>query len=95
MKKQITRISLFQTAKVIAGIYLLISLPLLVPLVLLTPLLSTGAVGIGAFALWPLAYALVAFLMTLLGGALYNLVARFAGGIEFVTEEVIVETPSY
>jgi hypothetical protein len=44
-----------------------------------------------SIVLWPLAYALLAFLMTLLGGGLYNVVAHFVGGVELVTEEVKME----
>lgn len=81
MKKQISRISVHQTAKVFAFIYFLISLVILVP------------IGIGAivtkheggfmFFLLPFIYLLIGYLSWLLLGFFYNLVAKHFGGIEF------------
>jgi hypothetical protein len=92
MKKQIVQISLLQTAKVAAGLYFVISLPAVLLMMLVAPLLPMGSIGKSAIVLWPLGYSLLAFLMTLIGGALYNLVARVVGGVEFTTKEIAPDT---
>jgi hypothetical protein len=95
MKKQIVRVSVVQTAKFAACAYFVMSLPLLLIMMMAAPLLPFGKVGLGMVLLLPVLYALLAFLMAVIGGGLYNLVARFVGGIEFVTKDVDVGTTSY
>jgi hypothetical protein len=89
MKKQITSISPFQTAKVMAVLYFVISLPLIVFMVLMfsfmpgakTPMLSM------MLAL-PFFYLIFGFIFTITGAWVYNLVAKWVGGIEFTTSEI-------
>ena len=87
MKKRIVKVSLVQSGKVIALMYLLLSVPMLALLMLL-PMEATG-VGKGiAFVAIPLGYAAGGFLAVVFGGWLYNLAAGMVGGIEYTTADV-------
>lgn len=88
MKKQITNISPVQTAKVMAILYFAISLPL----VLLMGLMSLFAPGprppmIGVLAVMPFLYLFFGFIFTVVGAWVYNIVAKWVGGIEFTTSQ--------
>jgi hypothetical protein len=90
MKKQIVNISKLQTAKVMAVLYLVISLPIL--LLMLIPMLIAQPEG-ARMPLWflvamPVLYAVFGFLFTLLGAWIYNGVASLIGGIEFTMAEI-------
>jgi len=87
MKKQIVQVSLMQSAKVMASLYFVTTLPFVLLMVL------SGGFGASFFSpflmiLLPAAYAVCGFLGTLLAGWIYNLVAARIGGIEFQTVEV-------
>lgn len=89
MKKQIVNISKLQTAKVMAVLYLVTSLPM----VLLTGIpmyfgRSETSMSIGWLVAMPILYTVFGFLFTLLGAWIYNGVASLVGGIEFTTAEV-------
>jgi hypothetical protein len=43
--------------------------------------------GVGALVFMPIGYGLVGFMFSLILAALYNVVARFVGGIEVQTDE--------
>jgi len=88
MKKQILSISPFQTAKVMAVLYLIMSLPF----VLLMAVTFSFAPGpkppmAGMLIFMPVFYTVFGFIFTLIGAWIYNLVARWVGGIEFTTSE--------
>jgi hypothetical protein len=88
MKKQIVRFSPFQTAKVMALLYLIISLPL----VLLMAASFSAAPNpkppiAGMMIFLPVIYMVVGFVFTIIGAWIYNLVAKWVGGIEFTTSE--------
>lgn len=86
MKKQIVQISLLQSAKVIAGLYFVLSLPMVV-FGALAMLLAGQPLWMLAILLFPVPLIAMGFLSTLSGGWLYNLVAARVGGIEFITAE--------
>lgn len=89
MKVQITRISLFQTAKVIGAFYF-VGAVIGVVLFFVASLFSPAARPPNAFVfmlLAPFAYALAAFVFTFVVAWIYNQVARVVGGIEFTTTE--------
>ncbi|GAB3460646.1 hypothetical protein GCM10027321_20280 [Massilia terrae] len=90
MKKQIIRFSVLQNAKVMAVLYVVMSL--LVMAITMVPMLMTGQMPAGGalifFVLTPVLYALTGFVFTVIGAWLYNFIARFVGGIEFSTVEV-------
>ena len=86
MKKQIIRVSPFQNAKVMAVLYLVLS----IPFALMMMLMPTGA---GMMPWWflilmPVLYLVLGFIFTLIGSWVYNLVAGQVGGFEFTTAEV-------
>lgn len=87
MKKQIIHVSVLQSAKVMAVLYLVISLPMV--LLMSIPAMSAGQ----SFPIWmliamPVMYTVIGFIFTLLGAWVYNLVAARIGGFEFTTKEV-------
>jgi hypothetical protein len=90
MKKQIVRVSILQSAKVAAALYLVISIPLCL-LMLIPAMLGGGAIpGFSVVMLiaMPVLYTVFGFLFTLVGAWVYNLVASQVGGFEFTTVEV-------
>jgi hypothetical protein len=86
MKTQIVHISKLQTSKVMAVLYLVVSLPLMLFAVLPT-LITRQPVQWGAIWWMPLAYALFGFIFTFIGAWIYNGVAGWIGGIEFTVAE--------
>ena len=88
MKKQIQRVSPMQNAKMMAALYLVMSLPVLGMLWGFAA--ATGQAGVTGVMLvaFPLGYALGGFIFTLIAAWLYNLVASVVGGFEFTTKEI-------
>jgi hypothetical protein len=88
MKKQIKSVSLVQNAKVVAAIYLVLSLPILVLTLAFGSLMNQGGASLGMMLFVAVAYVVFGFIFTLIGGWVYNLVAGVVGGFEFTTAEV-------
>lgn len=90
MKKQIVRVSVLQSAKVLAVMYFVISLPIV--LIMALPMLFTDqprvGFGVGMMILMPILYAVFGFLFSAFGAWIYNLLAPHIGGFEFTTVEV-------
>lgn len=88
MKKQIVHVSVLQSSKVMAVLYLVLSLPMV--LIMAIPALMTGGEGISIAMLIfaPIIYTVFGFIFTALGAWIYNLVAARIGGFEFTTTEV-------
>lgn len=89
MKKQITSISPFQTAKVLALLYFALSLPFIVLMGLMfsfTP--GPKPPMMGMLLAMPFFYLIFGFIFTVIGAWIYNLVAKWVGGIEFTTSEI-------
>jgi hypothetical protein len=87
MKKQIVQVSVMQSAKVVAAVYLVTAIPIvaLVAFFIAALLPSVGAV---ALAVTPVLCALGGFIGSAIGALTYNLVAARIGGFEFTTAEV-------
>ena len=87
MKKQIASVSLLHNAKLMAVIYLVLSVPLV--LIMSIPLLMSENAGGSLFVmiLMPLMYAIFGFVLTLIGAWVYNFIAARIGGFEFTTGE--------
>lgn len=87
MKKQITRISPHQTAKVAAVFYMLFCL-IFVPIGILMLIFGgkERLAGLLFFAA-PVLYGVMGYLFVGLACLVYNLIARFVGGIEFTVQE--------
>jgi hypothetical protein len=86
MKTQIVHISKLQTSKVMAVLYLVISIPLMLMMVL-PMLIAHQPVMWGALWWMPLLYAIIGFVFTFLGAWIYNGVAGWIGGIEFTISD--------
>jgi hypothetical protein len=90
MKTQIIHISKLQTAKVMAVLYLVISLPLTL-FMFLPSLFTHQPVQWGVIWWLPLFYTIFGFVFTFLGAWIYNGVAGWIGGIEFTVSERAAE----
>ncbi len=88
MKKQIKSVSLVQNAKVVAAIYLVLSLPILVLTLAFGSLMNQAGASLGVMLFAAVAYVVFGFIFALIGGWVYNLVASVVGGFEFTTAEV-------
>ena len=88
MKKQILQISVMQSAKVIAAIYLVTSIPIVACIALFMSSQIPGAAGMVTLIILPMAYAFGGFIGSVIAALIYNLVAARIGGIEFTTAEV-------
>lgn len=87
MKKQIVNVSIMQSAKVMAVLYLVLSLPMVL-LMAIPAMMSNDKIPLAMFIFMPIAYTVFGFLFTVLGAWIYNLVAARIGGFEFTTVEV-------
>ena len=83
MAQRIARFGTFQTAKVMAVLYALMG-AVFIPIFLLASMFSPeiAALGIGFAILAPIFYGVCGFIFVAIGCAIYNLVAKFTGGIE-------------
>ncbi len=89
MNVQITRFSLFQTAKVIGAVYFVgacVGAVLFFLMSLVSPA-NRPPYGLVFIVLAPFIYALLGFVFTFILAWVYNLVAKVVGGIEFTTTE--------
>lgn len=87
MKQQVVSIAKLQAAKIMAVLYLILS----IPLVAFSVFEWRGAgLGIrwGIIALFPLMYVAFGFIFTFVAAWIYNGAARYLGGIEFTVVEV-------
>lgn len=89
MRRQITRLSVGQTSKVLAILYGAMGL-VLMPFFLLASFAGPdrGGFGLGLSLALPVVYAVMGFVFTAIGCALYNLVARLVGGIEVEVQDI-------
>jgi hypothetical protein len=94
MKKQLTYIAPLRTGIVFGVIYGLLGL-IFVPFFLLAALLGskTGApafaiFGVGFAILLPVLYAVAGFIGGIICAALYDLVAKWTGGLEFEVRDL-------
>lgn len=90
MKRQITHISVVQTAKVFAVLALVSFLPFW--LLMAIPMMGMPgpqpAFFSGFFLVMPVLNAVFAFLFAASGAWLYNVLFKYVGGIEFTSVEV-------
>jgi flagellar biosynthesis protein FliP len=100
MKRTLKRIAPLQFGKIIGLLYGLISL-LFTPFILLVTVLGSltsdhvqqgpptvvmAGIGLILCAVIPMLYAAMGFVVGIIGAAIYNLLARMVGGIEFEVE---------
>ncbi|GAB3378262.1 hypothetical protein [Massilia agri] len=88
MKIQIVNVSVAQSAKVVAVLYTVISLPVLLIMALAGAFQGNLGVVLLAVVIAPLIYGAITFLFASLGAWLYNVVARWVGGFEYSIKEM-------
>ncbi|MFC4929778.1 hypothetical protein [Massilia sp. GCM10023247] len=88
MKKQISCVSLSQNAKMVAALYLAVSLPIVALFAIFFAVSGQAMMAGAVLVVFPVVYAGTAFLGTLVGAWFYNLVAARVGGFEFTTKEI-------
>jgi len=90
--RRIKKFGIYQTAKVAAVIYFFLGLVIVVPMFLFMSAIkevtdtSLPFFGGAMMFLIPFFYALIGFIFTAIGCAIYNVVARWTGGIEIEVE---------
>lgn len=93
MKRQISRISLLQTAKVVGAVHVLLASPILLLGIIRLLTRSTPIAG-DVSPIWlfvsPFIYGLSAYILALMMCVIYNFVARYFGGVEYTTSETMV-----
>jgi hypothetical protein len=101
MKKRLTNVNPLKLGITLGVIYGVMSLIIAVPMFLIFSLVgATSATGGGGQALpavfsgvfvmfLPVIYAVVGFIGGAIAGFIYNLVAKWTGGLEFTTEEAV------
>src|ERR1035437_270617 len=93
MKKQLTHISPLRAGIVLLFLYGLLGLVLL-PFFLLAAIFGSKAGALAAFGgvffaiLFPVLYAVAGFIGGIIAAAIYNLVAKWTGGLEFEVRDV-------
>jgi hypothetical protein len=87
MKKRLTYVSPLQQGIVLGVLYALISL-ILVPFFLIAALLGHGGLGAIFVIFLPIMYGVAGFIGGVICAFIYNLVAKWTGGIEFVLTDV-------
>ena len=89
MKKQILHISPLQTAKVLAALWFVITLPLV--LLMAIPMMAIPGPKppffSGLMLAMPFFYAIFGFIFTLFGAWVYNVLAKRIGGVEFTVQD--------
>jgi hypothetical protein len=88
MKKRIKSVSLVQNAKMMAVMYLLLSLPVLAIMAVAGSVLNQPGLSLVSMVFFAAGYVASGFVFTLIGAWVYNLVASLVGGFEFTTTEV-------
>ena len=96
MKKQITRLSPHQNAKVFGILMAISSLIFVVPMSLMFSFMPSGIDAHGnpftppsaaLFLIFPIAYLVLGYLMTAIGCVFYNFMFKFIGGIEYESSD--------
>ncbi|MGX4644260.1 hypothetical protein [Massilia sp. SYSU DXS3249] len=88
MKKQIASVSVLHNAKLMAVIYLVISLPVVVLMAIPMVMQEGFSASLMAIVLMPVLYTAFGFVFTLFGAWVYNGIAARVGGFEFTTVEI-------
>jgi hypothetical protein len=100
MKKQLTYIAPLKAGIVLAVLYTvggLIGIVIALPFLMLARAAEAAipTVGMGWLLALPIGYGIVGFAIGILFAALYNVVAKFTGGLEFGFKDVPAGPSSY
>lgn len=88
MKTQIVNISVRQSSNFVAVLYFVMSFPIVLIVAAIAVMKGEGLGVVLASCLFPLFYAVAAYIATAFMAWLYNFVARRVGGVEFTTSEI-------
>jgi predicted transporter len=90
VKRQISHISVVQTAKVFGVFSLIASIPFwILAAIPVIAMPGPRPAFFGSFIfLMPILYAASSFIVIAVAACLYNVLVKFTGGIEFTSEEV-------
>ena len=90
MKKQLLNLSILQSAKVVAALYLVASVPFVILYALGTLFFGGGGFLSSTLTIIiaPILYAVFGFIFTVVGAFVYNFVASMIGGIEYTSTDV-------
>lgn len=89
MRKRITRIAPFQLGKVFAVLYAIFSIPIALIMGIAASFApSEQSMPLAMIVAIPVIYIVFGFLFTAMAAWIYNLVAKWTGGVEYVAEEV-------
>ena len=89
MRHRITRIAPLQFGKVFAVLYGLLSIPIaLIMLVAAAFAPAEESMPVWLVVAIPVLYVVFGFIFMAIAAWLYNVVARWTGGVEYVTEDV-------
>jgi hypothetical protein len=85
MTRRVTRIAPWQAGKFFAVLYFIFGLIFAIPLALVSQAVpgSQGGIGIGFAIAIPFAYAIGGLIFVPLACWIFNLVAKFVGGLDF------------
>lgn len=92
MKTQISRLSPHQNGKVFGVLTALVSLLFVIPMAVIVSFVPAGVDAHGdpvsqpsalVFLFFPIIYLVMGYIMTVVGCALYNLMFKYLGGIEY------------
>ena len=88
MKKQISRISPHQTSKVVALLYVALTIPFMLIGIAIT-IFSQAPIHFPFmfFIFAPVIYGVLGYIFAGLGCLIYNVIAKFVGGFEFTVIE--------
>jgi uncharacterized oligopeptide transporter (OPT) family protein len=87
MKKRLTNVSPLQLGIVLGVVYGIISL-IFVPFFIIGALFGHAGFGVVFAIFFPVIYAAAGFIGGVISAFVYNIVAKWTGGIEFTTEEI-------
>jgi hypothetical protein len=86
VSKQLTHIAPWQAGKLFAFIYFVLSVFFVIPMALISSMVPSNApgphFGIGFFIAMPFVYAICGLIFVPFGCWIYNLAAKFVGGLE-------------
>lgn len=89
MRKRITRIAPLQLGKVFAVLYAIFSIPIALIMGIAAAFGPPGqSMPLAMIVAIPVIYVVFGFLFMALAAWIYNVVAKWTGGVEYVAEEV-------
>lgn len=89
MRKRITRIAPFQLGKVFAVLYAIFSIPIALIMGIAASFApSEQSIPLAMIVAIPVIYIVFGFLFMALAAWIYNVIAKWTGGVEYVAVEV-------